>query len=128
MRAGVSSLVPLAHVRSVPRSLKFYKKLGFSETNTHTPEGGVEPVWAWLESGGAHLMVARASEPVDPARQAVLFYAYCPDVVAFRSKLVQSGVQAGSIENPFWAPRGEFRVEDPDGYDLMMTYTLASRS
>jgi hypothetical protein len=48
-----TSLVPLAHVRSVMRSIAFYRKLGFVVRNTHTPEGGVEPVWAWLESGDA---------------------------------------------------------------------------
>jgi hypothetical protein len=34
----LKSLVPLAHVRSVPRSLEFYRKLGFVVAGTHTPE------------------------------------------------------------------------------------------
>ncbi len=119
----LKSLVPLVHVRNVRRSVEFYQKLGFVEENTHTPEGGVEPVWAWLQSGGAHLMVAQAGEPVDPAKQAALFYVYCPDVVAFRSKLVEAGVDPGPIQHPFYAPRGEFRVADPDGYVLMVTHT-----
>jgi len=37
------------------------------EGNTHRPEGGLEPVWAWLKSGGAHPMLAQASEAVDVA-------------------------------------------------------------
>ena len=119
----LNSLVPLAHVQSVPRSVEFYRKLRFVVKNSHMPEGGAEPVWAWLESGGAHLMVSRAGEPVDPRAQAVLFYLYCPDVTAFRSTLVESGVEAGPMRHPFWAPRGEFRVEDPDGYVLMVTHT-----
>ncbi len=114
----LSSLVPMAHVRSVRRSIEFYKKLGFVEGNTHTPEGGVEPVWTWLRSGGAHLMLGQASEPVDPKQQAVLFYVYCEDVAAFRSMLLESGVDAGQIQNPFYAPQGEFRVIDPDGLCL----------
>jgi hypothetical protein len=68
----LKALVPMAHVRSVPRSIDFYRKLGFVEGNTHTPEGGREPVWAWLTSGGAQFMLALASEPVDPEKQAVL--------------------------------------------------------
>jgi catechol 2,3-dioxygenase-like lactoylglutathione lyase family enzyme len=113
----------MAHVRSVRRSIEFYRKLGFVEGNTHTPEGGVEPVWAWLKSDGAQLMLAQASEPIDPEKQAVLFYLYCPDVAAFRSMLINAGVDAGRVQHPFYAPRGEFRVTDPDGYVLMVTHT-----
>lgn len=119
----LNSLVPMAHVRSVSRSIEFYRKLGFVEGNTHTPEGGVEPVWAWLRSGGAHLMLAQASEPVEPEKQAVLFYVYSRDVVAFRSTLLEAGIDAGPLRYPFYAPGGEFRVTDPDGYVLMVTHT-----
>jgi hypothetical protein len=68
-------------------------------------------------------MLAQASEPVDPEKQAVLFYVYCPDVAAFRRMLIDAGVDAGPIQSPFYAPRGEFRVTDPDGYVLMITHT-----
>ncbi len=117
------SLVPLMAVRSVPRSIEFYGKLGFAVLNTHTPEGGTEPVWAELHAGGAHLMISRAQEAIDAAKQAVLFYLYTADVDAFRAELLGKGVQAGAVEYPFWAPRGEYRVEDPDGYVLMVTHT-----
>jgi catechol 2,3-dioxygenase-like lactoylglutathione lyase family enzyme len=120
---SLGSLVPMAFVKSVPRSIAFYRKLGFAEGNTHTPEGGTEPVWVWLRSGGAHLMLAKASDSVDPTAQAVLFYVYCDDVLAFRSQLLQAGIEAGPVQHPFYAPRGEFRVIDPDGYVLMITHT-----
>jgi catechol 2,3-dioxygenase-like lactoylglutathione lyase family enzyme len=113
----------MAYVRSVTRSIEFYRRLGFEVGNTHTPEGGTEPVWAWLRSGGAQLMLAQAGEPVEAEKQAVLFYVYCRDVASFREMLVTAGVQAGPICNPFFAPRGEFRVVDPDGYALMITHT-----
>jgi hypothetical protein len=119
---ALTSLVPLAHVKSVPQSIEFYQKLGFRVGNTHTPEGGSEPVWAWLQSGGAHLMLGQAGEPVEPEKQAILFYVYCDDVGDFRNRLLASGVDAGPITNPFYAPRGEFRVTDPDGYVLMVTH------
>jgi hypothetical protein len=44
----LKALVPMAFVESLPRSMAFYSKLGFRVANTHTPEGGGEPVWAWL--------------------------------------------------------------------------------
>lgn len=116
------SLVPMTHVKSVPRSIEFYKKLGFEVGNTFTPSDQKEPAWAWLKSGGAHFMVTRTSEPVDARAQAVLFYIYCVDVPAFREELQRNGIPVGEIEYPFYAPQGEFRVTDPDGYCLMITH------
>ena len=66
---------------------------------------------------------ARASDPVDPKSQAILFYVYVPDVADYRSRLLEAGIVASPIQFPFYAPRGEFRVEDPDGYVLMVTHT-----
>jgi len=113
----------MAHVKSVPRSIEFYQKLGFTVRNTFVPEGRSEYSWAWLQAGGAHLMVTRADEPVEASRQAVLFYLYCSDVPAFRAALEKEGVTVGEIQYPFYAPRGEFRVTDPDGFVLMVTHT-----
>ncbi|MCI0405645.1 MAG: VOC family protein [candidate division Zixibacteria bacterium] len=117
----LASLVPMLHVKSVPRSVEFYKKMGFEVGNTFTPSGQKEPSWAWLKSGGAHLMVTRADGPVDA--RAVVLYIYCEDVSTFRAELQKNGVTIGEIEYPFYAPRGEFRVKDPDGYCLMITHT-----
>ena len=119
----IRSLVPMAHVQSVPRSIDFYSKLGFEVGNTFTPEGSPEPAWAWLKSKDAHLMVAKASHPVDAEQQAVLFYLYCEDVAAARTELDRAGISVGPIQHPFYAPRGEFRLTDPDGYVLMITHT-----
>jgi hypothetical protein len=117
------SLVPMAHVKSVPRSVEFYEKLGFAVRNTFVPDGRSEPSWAWIQAGGAHLMLTRADEPIDAEQQAVLFYLYCGDVPAFRSVLQERGIEVGEIEYPFYAPRGEFRVADPDGFVLLVTHT-----
>ena len=119
----IRSLVPMAHVQSVPRSIAFYRKLGFEVGNTFQPDGAAEPTWAWLRRNGAHVMLARASHPVDAAEQAVLFYLYCDDVPAMRVALERERVDVGEIQHPFYAPRGEFRATDPDGYVLMITHT-----
>ncbi|HEY6065531.1 MAG TPA: VOC family protein [Thermoanaerobaculia bacterium] len=121
---GVRSLVPMAFVRSVADSIAFYGKLGFEARNTFSAEGRTEPTWAWLESeGGASLMIALASHPVTAEQQAILFYLYCDDVETTRARLERAGVGVGPITYPFYAPRGEFRVPDPDGYVLMITHT-----
>lgn len=91
MTAAAKALVPMASVRSVARSIEFYRKLGFEVGNTHAPEGATEPVWAWLRTpGGAQLMLSRADDPVDPKRQGVLFYVYCDDVLAFTTRRANS--------------------------------------
>lgn len=120
----IESLVPMVNVQDIPRSIAFYRRLGFVVGNTHAPEGSETPVWAWLRCGKAQLMLALAEEPVVAAAQpAVMFYVYCEDVAAFRQELLAAGVEAGEIRHPFYNPRGEFRVTDPDGYVLMITHT-----
>jgi hypothetical protein len=113
----------MAHVASVPGSITFYEKLGFEVRNTFVPAGESEPVWAYLVSDRAQLMVARADGPVDAEQQAVLFYLYCDDVAATRAELEKAGIAVGAIQYPFYAPRGEFRVTDADGYSLMIMHT-----
>lgn len=123
MANPVRSLVPMAHVGSVPASIAFYRRLGFEAENTFTPSEQQEPSWASLLSDRAQLMVTRASEPVIASQQAVLFYLYCDDVPVLREGLMAAGIEAGPIQYPFYAPKGEFRIQDPDGYVIMITHT-----
>jgi catechol 2,3-dioxygenase-like lactoylglutathione lyase family enzyme len=119
----IRSLVPMSFVRSVPRSIEFYKLLGFRVAGDFTREGEPEITWASLESERAELMLAKASDPVIASQQAVLFYVYCDDVAVERKRLEAAGVRVSEITYPFYAPRGEFRIEDPDGFVLMVTHT-----
>lgn len=120
MTAETSSLVPFAHVADVARSIRFYADLGFRVVNTVVREGGTVPTWAWLESEKANLMVGLASEPIDASQQAVLFYLYYRDIAATRAALLALGHRPGEIAYPFYMPGGECRLEDPDGYVLML--------
>lgn len=120
MAARTRSLVAFAHVADVARSIRFYADLGFSVASSVVPDGGSAPTWAWLESDGANLMVGLADAPVDAAVQAVLFYLYVDDVRQAHEQLRALGHAPGSIAHPFYMPAGEFRLEDPDGYVLML--------
>ena len=113
-------MVPLAHVADVARSIEFYKLLGFEVKTTVERDGRLQ--WAWLENGRAHFMIARSDRPTNPDAQDVLFYLYAPDVVAFRNELQSRGVKVGQLSYPFYMPRGEFRVDDPDGYALFIAH------
>ena len=122
MAASIRSLVAMAHVRNVPESIAFYRKLGFEVAHTFTPPESQDPSWVSLERGSARLMLTLASAPVLTEEQAVLFYLYYDDVEATRREIQDAGVDAGPIQYPFYNPRGEFRVHDPDGYVLMLTH------
>ena len=112
----------MASVTDVERSIAFYHNLGFEVGNTFAPEGETKPSWAWLRSGDAQLMLAAASEPI-AEKHTVLFYVYTGDVAAARSSLIEAGLNPGEITTPFYAPRGEFELIDPDGYVVMVTHT-----
>ncbi len=68
----------------------------------------------------AEIMFARAAEPVVAGQQAVLFYLYSPDLIALREHLLTNGVKVSPITYPDYMPKGEIRVDDPDGYCLLI--------
>lgn len=121
-RQRVVSLVPMAHVADVEASAAFYSALGFEACASFTPPGEARPVWLSLRSGCAELMLSRASAPVVAGQQAVLFYVYCGDVAAMHCRLAEAGLAPGPIATPFYNPKGEFRLVDPDGYVVMVAH------
>jgi predicted enzyme related to lactoylglutathione lyase len=123
MTMKTRQLVPMTFVTDLERSIAFYRHLGFEVGNTFTQEGATKPTWAWLSSGEAQLMLAAASDPVVADQQRILFYIYTDDVASARASLIEAGLSPSSITTPFYAPRGEFRLVDPDGYAIMVTHT-----
>lgn len=115
----VSGLIPFVHVADVEASIRFYEHLGFRVTDTHPP-GASRLGWAALRSEQAELMLERTDAPIDRRAQAVLFYLYSHDLAALRGRLLAAGVAAGEIVDGTPGPRAEMRVEDPDGYVLMI--------
>ena len=121
--AWVTGLIPMAFVADVQRSVDFYRLLGMEVRNclkagSGTGSGNVQ--WAHVACERADLMFARATEPVVPSQQAVLFYLYSPNLITLREHLRAEGVHVSSITYPDYMPKGEVRVEDPDGYTLLI--------
>jgi catechol 2,3-dioxygenase-like lactoylglutathione lyase family enzyme len=114
----VADLVPYVHVADPERSIAFYRRFGFEVVNSLRHHGQLD--WAFLRTFGARLMLARATAPIDPSEQAVLFYLYVRDLPALRDHLRDEGVDAGEIIHDGPIPAGEMRVDDPDGYCLMV--------
>ena len=122
MTAKTTGLIPMAHVVDVHRSAEFYKLLGMEIRGSLSQLGGVLR-WVHLTCEGAHLMLARASGPIIADQQAVLFYLYSPNLIALREHLLARGVKVSDITYPDYMPKGEIRLEDPDGYVLLIGQT-----
>ncbi len=117
----LSGVLPLAHVADVTRSIEFYEKLGFRLAKT--VKDGDRIQWALLELNGVpQLMLGRSARAMNPGAQDVLFYLYASNIVEYREKLKAQGITVGEMKYPFFSPRGEFRVSDPDGYDLFIAH------
>jgi catechol 2,3-dioxygenase-like lactoylglutathione lyase family enzyme len=114
-------LVVLAYVADVAASIAFYEKLGFHVSNCFASEEDPGLSWAALSHGSAALMVSRASTRVEAMAQAVLFYLYFDDLAATRETLLAQGIDVGPLRHRIHCPKGECRLEDPDGYVLMLT-------
>jgi hypothetical protein len=109
----------MAHVADVQLSIDFYKLLGLELRGSLKASDG-DLRWAHVAGGQAHLMLARASGPIVASQQAVLFYLYSPDLVALREHLIAADVTVSAITYPEYMPKGEVRLEDLDGYVLLI--------
>jgi hypothetical protein len=115
----VRDLVPYAHVRDLGESVEFYTLLGFEPISTVGGRGQTQ-WWVYLRADRARLMLAAANEPVRADAQGILFYLYTDDLVGLRARLKAAGVDPSAIRHPPHMPAGELRLQDPDGYVLLV--------
>ncbi|MDR3649669.1 MAG: VOC family protein [Acidimicrobiales bacterium] len=118
-RPYVQGLVPFVRVRDVMRSTAFYELFGFEVLESFEPGG--HRVWCWLEQHQARLMLEEAGGPVVAAEQAVQFYVYADDLEELHELFREAGFEPGPIGPGAPGPNREFRVDDPDGYRVMVT-------
>jgi len=121
----IAGLVPMLHVADMDRSIAFYERLGFAVGNRVPPTGPIH--WCWLYAPkaadwkrGPNLMLTTTECAIDAKAQSALFYLYAADLVALRTELIGNGLKPGEINYPCYLPKGELRLEDPDGYTLMI--------
>jgi hypothetical protein len=65
-------------------------------------------------------MLALASAPIGPHRQAVLSYLHAQDLDGLRDHLLAHGLPAGPIRDGSPGPKREIALSDPGGYCLMI--------
>jgi catechol 2,3-dioxygenase-like lactoylglutathione lyase family enzyme len=126
--APVSSIVAMIRVADVMNSAKFYRHLGF-EIGNAVPRERPPYNWAWLYQPkapnwktGANLMLVSGDVQGTTASKdkMVVFYLYARDLKGLREELLSKNLRASEITYPEYLPEGEFRLEDPDGYPLMI--------
>ena len=108
----MTRLIPMLPVRSMPASVEFYQKLGFSVEQRND-----DWRWAMLCFGECRLMVDQSInvEPGIP-RYSVL-YLYPDDISEYHAQVRKNGVTVPDLEVSFYEMT-EFRIDDPDGNRL----------
>lgn len=108
----MNRLVPMLPVKSMPASVEFYRKLGFSVEQRNDQWG-----WAMLCFDECRLMVDQSiNRHPSAARQSVV-YLYPDNVVEYHRQVRSSGLQVPDLDVTFYGIT-EFRIEDPDGNRL----------
>ena len=123
MAVAPNLLIPMIRVQDVKTSIAFYAKLGFHVRSSNIPPGSDIPSWTMLEGRAARLMITSRGEPPVAERHAVLFYLYYDDVPAAHAMASKLDLHPSTIKYPFYFPRGQFQLTDPDGYVLMVAHT-----
>lgn len=118
-------LVPSLGVSDLRRSLAFYREFfGFEPVDSVEDAHGV-PLWVWLRSGVAELMLQQldsdAQITLDPALgHSWVLYLRPADLSATRDRLQASGVEVSAMESTAYGARECF-ARDPDGYSLWLS-------
>ena len=108
----MNRLIPMLPVKSMPASVEFYQKLGFSVERRNDDWG-----WAMLRFDECRLMVDQSINlHRDAPRQSVL-YLYADNIVAYHQQVRKNGLVVPDLEVTFYGLT-EFRLEDPDGNRL----------
>ena len=108
----MNRVIPMLPVKSMPESIEFYRKLGFSVERRNDDWG-----WAMLCLNECRLMVDQSINlHPDAPRQSVL-YLYPDNIVEYHRQIRESGLSVPELEVTFYGMT-EFRLNDPEGNRL----------
>jgi len=108
----MNRIIPMLPVRSMPASVDFYQKLGFSVEQRNDSWR-----WAMLCFGECRLMVDESINGHPDLPRSSVLYLYPDDIAEFHRQVRRNGLSVPDLEVTFYG-MAEFRLEDPDGNRL----------
>lgn len=118
----MNRLVPMLPVRSIPASVAFYQKLGFSVEQSN--EGWH---WARLGLGECRLMLDQSINAHPGAPRDTVLYLYPDDIAEYHKQVRSNGLDVPDLDVTFYGMT-EFRIDDPDGNRLWVGQDTATGS
>ncbi len=108
----LNRIIPMLPVRSMPASVEFYGKLGFSVEKRVD-----EWRWAMLSFGDCRLMVDESIHMHPGIPKTSVLYLYPDDITEYHALIRKNGVAIPDLDVSFYGMT-EFRMDDPDGNRL----------
>ncbi|MCY7312117.1 MAG: VOC family protein [Pseudoxanthomonas sp.] len=108
----MNSIIPMLPVASMPASVEFYQKLGFSVKDRND-----DWRWAMLCLGECRLMVDESINLHPGIPRISVLYLYPDDIAEYHALLRGNGLAVPDLELSFYGMK-EFRMHDPDGNRL----------
>jgi len=118
----MTRLTPMLPVKSMPASVQFYEKLGFSVERRND-----EWRWAMLRLDECRLMVDESINGRPDAPRQHVVYLYPENVVEYHQQIRARGLAVPDLAVTFYG-MNEFRIEDPDGNQLWIGQIASSES
>lgn len=116
----LSRLVPMLRVRSLPRSIEFYRKLGFAVEKRN--DGWR---WAMLRFDDCRLMLDESINLHPGIPRTSVLYLYPEVIREYHAQVRANGAEVPDLETTFYGML-EFRIEDPDGNRLWIGQDTAA--
>lgn len=118
----MNRLIPMLPVRSMPASVEFYCKLGFSVERRNDDWG-----WAMLRFDECRLMVDQSINVQPRAPRLSVIYLYPEDIGEYHRQVRGNGLSVPDLDVTFYGMT-EFRLDDPDGNRLWIGQNTAANA
>lgn len=116
----MNRLIPMLPVKSMPASVEFYQKLGFSVERRSDDWG-----WAMLRFDECRLMLDQSINVHPGAPRPSVLYLYPENIVAYHQEVRANGVDVPDLDVTFYGMT-EFRLDDLDGNRLWIGQETSS--